>query len=149
MTKGDFTRTSIQVQRDITDLLDGIDRSLDSSNGESERKGHFVLSAFLSVLAVFASILGIEHFVGSTSDAEVKSDEGTAVIKKEMSLNQRDLKLIGQHLDRMYDQSRFIRETKNKIAPAMPVDGSLDAIDNSVLDIRSLVGIPDKTSKGS
>ena len=64
MAKGDFTRTSFQVEQEIGHIVDSIDRSLDSSNGESERKGHFVISAFVSVLAVFASILGIGHFVG-------------------------------------------------------------------------------------
>lgn len=143
MAKGDFTRTSLQVEQDIGHIVDSIDRSLDSSNGESERKGHFVMSAFVSVLAVFASILGIGHFVGRATQTPVSADVGSDAY----ALTSRDIRLIEQHLERTREQSRLIRETKDRVAPAMAIDGNLNAIDNSMSDVGALIGATEQPLK--
>lgn len=145
MAKSDFTRTSIQVEQDIANLVDSIDRSLDSSNGDTERKGHFVLSAFVSVLAVFGSILGIDYFVGKTK-VEGELSDASEVVANDLRLSSRDVAMIKQYSERARSQVRVIRETKNRVAPSMQIDGSLDAIENSVLDIGSLIGADDGAS---
>lgn len=148
MTKSDFTKTSTQVERDISRLIDTIERSLDSSNGESERKGQFVLSAFVSVMVVFASILGIEYFVGDTS-AEVRNPPvDTQFAAASAIVNERDLRLMALYLDRVQAQSKTIREIKTRVAPSMPIDGHLDAIQNAVADMRGIAGIPSASPPG-
>lgn len=137
MSKPDFTRTSSQVERDILNLVDNIDRSLDSSNGESERKGHFLLSAFVSALAVFGSILGIQHFVAGT---DARYETAAVAPDPNVELSKRDLMLVAQHLQRTRDQVRFIRDTKDRVAPSMLIDGNLNSIENSMADLGGLMG---------
>ena len=98
-----------------------------------------MVSAFLSVLAVFGSILGIEYFVGRAPDSV--NSAATSTKPTSVELTDRDLAMIQQHLQRARAQSRIIREAKNRIAPSMQIDGSLDAIDNSMADIGGLIGV--------
>jgi hypothetical protein len=138
MGKSDFTKTGVQVEREILDLIDSVDRSLDSSTGESERKGQLVLTAFLSV-AVFLSVLAFEHLVG----AKQKSAEKTVATMSESGkvLSSRDTNLTASYLDRIEINTQAVLETKNRVAPSMPVDGQLGAIKNSVSDVRNILGI--------
>lgn len=139
MSKPDFNKTSAQVERDILGLIDTVERSLDSSNGESERKGQLVFSAFVSLLVVFGSILGIDYLVKGKEVDTPKQDASAAPNSRLQS--ERDLKLMGMYLQRVDEQSQVIRQVKSRVAPAMPIDGQLDAISNAVTDMRGLVGI--------
>ena len=138
MAKSDFTKTGVQVEREILDLIDSVDRSLDSSSGESERKGQLVLTAFLSVV-VFLSVLAFEHLVG------VKKKHVDSVISDSQSagkvLNVSDLSLTASYLARIETNAAAVLETKNRVAPSMLVDGQIGAIKDSVSDVRHILGI--------
>lgn len=137
----DFTKTSSQIEREITQLIDSIDRSLDSSHGDAEKKGQLVLSAFLS-LAVFVAIFGfnyllhVTHPAGNGNAADNKSDTTF-----DAGVTARDLSLASTYLDRIDAQSKSIRDIKNRVAPSMPIDSQIDAIQNSAQDTRRVLEI--------
>lgn len=139
MARTDFTRTSVQVEQSIADLVDSIDRSLDSSSGDAERKGHFVISAFLSVLAVFASILGIERLVGKPVHSEATPADAIASVGDGHGASSREIVMVRQYVERARSQVQLVRETKGRIAPSMQIDGNLDVIDNALVDIAALL----------
>ncbi|MEH6419660.1 hypothetical protein [Pseudomonas sp. CGJS7] len=138
MAKPDFTKTSSQLERQVFDLIDAVDRSLDSSNGDSQRNGHYVFTALVSIVIVFASILGIDYLVGGKKPASA----GRNAVANGSRHDMRDLELMGQHLTRIERQSSSIREIKSRVAPSMPIDSQLDVIANSVDDLRRLEGVP-------
>lgn len=144
MFKPDFTKTSIQVEREIIGILEEVNRSLDSSNGESERKGHYMLTALISVVCVFASILVIEHLVGPDRRAAAQQGTGTLASRHEA----RDLELMKVHLARIERQSLSIRDIKSRVAPSMPIDSQLDVILNSINDLRGLEGLAEPRPAG-
>ncbi|WP_147300587.1 hypothetical protein [Lysobacter silvisoli] len=149
MAKSDFTKTGIQVEREILDLIDSVDRSLDSSSGESERKGQLVLTAFLSVV-VFLSVLAFEHLVGAKKkhvDTVIADSQPVGKV-----LNVSDLSLTASYLARIETNAAAVLETKNRVAPSMLVDGQIGAIKDSVSDVRHILGIrnpPASDSRGS
>jgi hypothetical protein len=141
MMGADFTRTSTQVEREIIQLIDSVDRSLDSSSGESERKGQIVLTGFLSI-CVFAAIWGFQIFVASSSgNVQIPTTAEPDASVERLALNPRALKLVDNHLNRISDQADSVRAIKDRVAPSMPIDGSLDAIKNSANDAREILGI--------
>lgn len=143
MAKSDFTKTGVQVEREILDLIDSVDRSLDSSSGESERKGQLVLTAFLSVV-VFLSVLAFEHLVG----VKQRSTESTVANLPPAGkvLNVRDLSLTASYLARIENNAAAVLETKNRVAPSMLVDGQIGAIKDSVSDVRHILGIQNSSA---
>lgn len=141
MSKTDFTRTSAQIERHVLDLIDSIDRSLESSTGDSERKGQLVLGAVLSVV-VFFTILCFDFF---TSSDPKNADKAAPSPANQLVLHERDLDGIRVNLERISSHTKAIADTKTRIAPSMTIDGNIDSINNSVADInRSLKIAPEQ-----
>lgn len=131
MTKPDFTKTSSQLEREVFNLIEAVDRSLDNTHGDNERKGHYVLTALGSVIVVFASIFGIDHLVGKkTADAAPVASATVA------PLDARDRALTEEYLSRIETQAAAIRDIRARVAPSMPIDGPLSVIDNALNDLR-------------
>lgn len=142
--RADFTKTSAQVEREIIQLIDSVDRSLDSSSGESERKGQIVLTGFLSI-CVFAAIWGFQMFVANSHGNIPAKDSGVLDGPNSQAgptLDAAGLRLLGIHLRRISEQADSVRVVKDRVAPSMPIDGSLDSIKNSSNDAREILGIP-------
>lgn len=131
MTKTDFKKTSRQAEREILELVDRIDRALESSSGEAEKKGHFLFTAVSSFL-VFAAIAVFQFFL---TDAK-KELEQVAESKTPSFAPQRLLEDIEINAARIAAQTAEIRETKARVAPSMQIDSNLAAIDYAVQDIR-------------
>jgi len=136
----DFTKTSSQIEREIEKLIDSIDRSLDSSHGDAEKKGQLVMSAFLS-LAVFVAIFGFNYLLHGAHAAENATTSSGVEPQTGNTVSPRDLSLASAYLDRIDTQSKAIRDIKNRVAPSMPIDSQVDAIQNSVQDTRRVLGL--------
>jgi hypothetical protein len=133
MTKTDFTKTSEQVERDTLTLIDKVERSLETSTSESERKGQLVFGAILSVI-VFTSILAFEYLVGSKK-APIQS---MAPNKNEL-LSSKEIQVIRIKIDRIERELSSLESTKNRVAPAMPVDSNIQNIRDSLEDISNFL----------
>ena len=136
MANSNFMKTSRQVEREISDLIDLVDRSLDSSNGEADRKGQFVVSALLSLL-LFLGIFGFEQLVGKTVRAGqvpvIPESSAATVLTKDVAAN------MATRLDRIDAQVSSIDSLRKKVAPSMPIDAQIQVISNSTEDLRSIL----------
>ena len=139
MAKTDFTRTSAQVERDISLQLEQIDRSLDSSTNETERKGQLIVGGIVSVV-VFAAILGFDYFVPTPKEV-TEVEPSVLSADPTIAISSRDLGLIQLQLDRIDRQTSEIRSTKTRVAPAMAIDSNLTTIESSTKDIRAYLGV--------
>lgn len=140
MAKSDFTKTSLQVDREIRDLVDSVDRSLDSSNGDSQRKGQLVLTAFSS-LFVFVSILGFEQFVAPRSAEPQPTAASSNDTSATHELAERDKSLLSTYLSRIDTHAERIRSTKERVVPALPIDSQIDGIKSATSDSRRILGM--------
>lgn len=138
MSSAHFMKTSRQVEREISDLIDAVDRDLDSSNGEADRKGHFVVSALFSLL-LFFGIFGFEHLVGGNAEASQplpnQKMSPAVVLTKDLSAS------VGVRLDRIDLQTASIDALRKRVAPSMPIDAQIQVIENSTEDLRSFLKI--------
>lgn len=134
MAKTDFTRTSEQVERDTLGLIEKVERSLETSTSESERKGQLIFGAILSVI-VFFSILAFEYFVGTKASAE-KSEIPKNIPER---ISHKEMKLIESNIARIENELALIESTKARVAPAMPIDSNTRNIRNSIQDIKSII----------
>lgn len=141
MISSDFTKTSRQIEREISDLIDSVDRDLDSSNGEADRKGHFVISALLSLL-LFFGIFGFEHLVGQSAKADPLASIPSPA---KVGLSDEALETIRVRLDRIDAQSAAIDAARIRVAPSMQIDAQIQIIGNATEDLRSILKIA-KTS---
>src|SRR5690606_1317981 len=99
--------------------IDEVDRSLDASNGDSDRKGQLALNALASLVVVFASILGLEHFVGK---ANVAAEASVPSEVHGINISNRELEALGVYLDRIESDVNRLNEVKEKVAPSMAID---------------------------
>lgn len=137
MANTDFTKTSDQVEREISKLIDSIDRSLDSSSGESERKGQLVLSGFMSLI-VFVGIFVFQHVVGK---GEVARPSSPSLAVGNVNLPPRDKALVAGYLSRIGANVDTVAKVKTQVIPALPIDGNLAAVRDAVTDIRGVLEI--------
>lgn len=135
MANVDFTKTADQVEREISTLIDSIDRSLDSSSGESERKGQLVLSGFMSLI-VFVGIFVFQHIVGSKHDARESPTQATS---ERVGLSARDRSHIGSYLSRIGTNVEAVAKLKAQVVPSLPIDGNLAAVRDASDDIRNVL----------
>jgi|688.fasta_scaffold327312_1 hypothetical protein len=149
MSKTDFNRTSEQVERDTLSLIDRVERSLETSTSESERKGQLIFGAILSVI-VFFSILAFEHFVGSKQN---HSQPDAANPQEKISV--REIELIQLRMQRIERELHSLESTVERFAPSAPTDSNIQNIRDSIEDIQSLLQsrpkqpTPEKTEQSS
>ncbi|HJR73054.1 MAG TPA: hypothetical protein VJ806_05380 [Luteimonas sp.] len=149
MAKSEFKKTSKQIEREIAQLIDSVDRSLDSSSSDSDRKGQIVISAFAS-LAVFAAILGFEHFVGRDSENGLSTAAMQMPPEKGIVIDSESAAFVEDKLKRIEEQAATIARVRARVAPSMPIDSQIDLIGSSANDVRSILRLPEKKpSSGS
>lgn len=130
MKKPDFKKTSKHVEREIFELVDRVDRALESSSGEAEKKGHFLFTAVSSLL-VFAVVAALQFFLITPQKKPTQTPNNIS-----QPVFQRDLESVEVNASRISAQTKIIRETKDRIAPSMQIDSNLAAIDYAVQDIQ-------------
>jgi len=137
MDKTDFTKTSEQVEKEAFGIIESVEKSLESSTNESERKGQLVFGATLSII-VFLGILGFD--ILSTHE---KKDAAKDSPQKEMQniATTKEMSLIGENLSRIDENTKAVAAIQEKIAPSMPISGNLQSIRNSTEDIRRVLSI--------
>ncbi len=139
MSRTDFTKTSAQVERELLEKIDNIDRSLDSSSGENDRKNQLALGVLASFL-VFASVFAFDFFVRSGDKGNALQPAPAQPIAVH-AVSERDVELVKEYLARIDRQTETIRESRNRVAPAMPIDAQLLSIRDAADDLRRLIGI--------
>jgi hypothetical protein len=143
MPKHDFKKTSLQIERDIFQLIDSVDRALDSSSGESDRKGQIVIGAFMS-LFVFAAILCFEHFVGGDSrQVSPLATGGVTGATQTVVIDQRSVRFVNSQLQGIEQQVADITAVRARVAPSMPIDSQLALITKSTKDISHVLALGD------
>lgn len=132
MNKADFKKTSHQVEREISELVDQVDRALESSSGEAEKKGHFLFTGIASLL-VFAAIVALQTFFPKNHQSQPQQSQTTSA---ENIIDGKDIADIEVYANRIATEVTNIKEIRARIAPSMPIDSNLSVIENSAQDIK-------------
>jgi hypothetical protein len=127
----DFNKTSSQLDREITGVLEHLHRSLDSSQGDVETKGRAIVSILLASL-VFLTILGFQYLFSPTGRVERTAKEQDLLDIHILAT--REKQLLVTHLDRVRAEAQRIREIRNRVAPNMLIDAQLSTIENAAID---------------
>ena len=145
MIRGDFTKTSNQVNEEIGSLIADIQRSLDVSQGETDRKGQAVFSVVLSIV-LFLCILGFSSFLKTQ-----QPNEGKAVLNSsiETTLSRHDKAQLESYVARIDQQLDSIQMIKSRVAPSMLIDPQINAIRDIANDVRTLLDLARKSDAAS
>ena len=133
----DFTRTSVQLGREIDHEIESLQRQLMVSRGHGEKGASAVLNVLLVVVVLGAQFILSLFF-------EKNEPAATAVTSQVTHMVARDRQLVEAQLSRIEDQIEALQATKSRVSPSMAIDSNIAAIKSAAQDTRGILGLAPK-----
>ena len=146
--KVDFGRTSSQIKDEINESVENLHRQLALSRGHTEKGTNTALNIMLVLFVLLGQIVFGLFFEGTAKHSAPTQDSAKSATSL---LADRDQRTIGSILARVEQSAEAIASVKSRVAPNMPIDAQVVAIQSSVADLRNVLGIanPSKAADGA